>query len=1256
MKLSHFKLNFFLPFILAFSFSNLNAAATYDCTSPELIANIDGTTVDANASYSENSSAAQGYTRYFKFNTDVNGILLFSIEKNSLTQIISIGTSCGGDDIYAGADSDEDQSDSVSITSNTDYYIMVEEKNAGQDLIFTLNLNFMTPATIGFEQASYEVLEDVNTADGSTKLMPIKIILSKPVSQDVSIDYTTTDGSAIGGSDYVTYTNKTATINAGETEVTIYMDIIHDVPIEFDENFNLTLSSLSVTDGSVEIGTNSSAEVTILEQVNIPICYEDDFETALDDDWRTLFSSGGFTPQIVDGRLRLTSASTNLATAVTKDYEFKSNENIIIVEFEQYAYGGCGDAHDGLGTYGADGIVAVLYDSAVGETPTPGAFGGSMGYAQKDSQDGFEGGWLGLGIDEYGNYANPTEGRIGGIGFTPNYVSIRGDGNGTSGYEFLASSSELNPPVAVKNTDTAEPRHKYRFTADARDPDHLYITLERDIYDGNGYQVIINKFDAKDGANGQSTTPEYVRFAFTAGTGGGCNNHEIDELKVQGICRAYAPNPPEVSATNADIVNDFTSTADYNAGTKFITTKVSNKPETITGVHLDGSGDAASYTSVDTNLKFRIIPYISDSNCSTKDVLYDTNGNPAVITISNGQVTSNLDVVMPSYANQDTRFYITSMDFSQIYENATVNAICLKNSSEDGNLQGVAQCLNSETTYLNIFGQDTYDRCFAGNGSPCLSQNGGQSCGQEQQTTDFTQEIQDSCGYNPSYGDDYGCLMCTLDSADSGCSSDNFAIRPDKFNIEFTDADVPDLMRSGSTYNATVTASNYGSSTQTLNYNQSKANLTLSESVVNSADGSATVLNGSASLSSESVFSILNGISTDGSVSYEVVGMEFDDVGKVTLILKDKNWARVDLEDDRSMNDPSSTLYNNCNSDGAYICGDLNVTFIPHHFSLEDINMTNNNGSPGTFTYISNIDDANISTFDMAARVEVTVVAENENNNATLNFTNGAAYYENPVGANISLTHANHGDSNTTTIPDAKLGFAGGQYTVTWNENNTSKVLRFNFPRRVDTSVNPFTVSASGLTINVKSTYSGTDITGQDIGTGSGGATFLYGRTNAERQTFQGDSGNSFIYFESFCNGTDSLGVTCNKTLLPNNANLNSTNDPRWYINTAHTVNDGVVGNINQKNASKVSNTAIVNGVPTQVTLEYDESSGYPYKATMENNASRWLIYNKYDNSDTKNEFEVEFIKNNSDWAGVDEANSTSKTDGAIKTNRRIMW
>jgi MSHA biogenesis protein MshQ len=112
----------------------------------------------------------------------------------------------------------------------------------------------------------------------------------------------------------------------------------------------------------------------------------------------------GILPSIVNsGYLRLTNNTGNNAKAVTVPGIFPAAGNYISVEFRQYAYNGTG----------ADGIAVTLSDYAV--PAVPGAYGGSLGYAQETGiHDGFAGGWLGVGLDEYGNYQNPTEGRLGG--------------------------------------------------------------------------------------------------------------------------------------------------------------------------------------------------------------------------------------------------------------------------------------------------------------------------------------------------------------------------------------------------------------------------------------------------------------------------------------------------------------------------------------------------------------------------------------------------------------------------------------------------------------------------------------------------------------------------------------------------------------------------------------------------------------------------------------------------------------------------
>lgn len=260
-------------------------------------------------------------------------------------------------------------------------------------------------------------------------------------------------------------------------------------------------------------------------------CYCDSFNgtklssAILNSTW-TVSSSGSnnYAPNFTNNRLRLTSAATKEATSATLGAVFPAAGNYISVEFRQYAYGG----------NGADGMAMVLSDSHV--TPNPGAYGGSLGYAQKTGINGFAGGWLGVGFDEFGNYSNPKEGRIDGPGFFPGVVAARGSFNGDylNGYPFLGKSKSvaINNSVGTYYQIVVDARN---YTADNHSANvQINTTGCTTDFCPAAYSSLFNvgNIYSLTPAKTINAVPDFWKLSFTGSTGDNYNIHELSGLRI----------------------------------------------------------------------------------------------------------------------------------------------------------------------------------------------------------------------------------------------------------------------------------------------------------------------------------------------------------------------------------------------------------------------------------------------------------------------------------------------------------------------------------------------------------------------------------------------------------------------------------------------------------------------------------------------------------------------------------------------------
>ena len=248
------------------------------------------------------------------------------------------------------------------------------------------------------------------------------------------------------------------------------------------------------------------------------------------------------------GLLRLTENTGNNAKAATAPGIFPAAGNYISVEFNHYAYDSTASGGIGATQTGADGVAVTLSDYSI--PAVPGGFGGSLGYAQSTgttpNAPGFAGGWIGVGLDEYGNYQNTNEGRV--LGPNSNIyqsVAIRGPGNGMNGYRWMAGTGSNPGGLGISNyaSTTPAPGYMYQVIVDARNESSgtVNVSVNRDSTTKNGsnYTSLFGPFNAYTEANYalsqgwiSQVVPSYWKISFTGSTGGSNNIHEIGDLRI----------------------------------------------------------------------------------------------------------------------------------------------------------------------------------------------------------------------------------------------------------------------------------------------------------------------------------------------------------------------------------------------------------------------------------------------------------------------------------------------------------------------------------------------------------------------------------------------------------------------------------------------------------------------------------------------------------------------------------------------------
>ncbi|MBF8456916.1 hypothetical protein IV494_06935 [Kaistella sp. G5-32] len=246
------------------------------------------------------------------------------------------------------------------------------------------------------------------------------------------------------------------------------------------------------------------------------------------------------------GWLRLTSATANQKGYLYVKQTFPTALGVI-ADFEYTTWRFTNDGYSG-----ADGFAVFLFDGAVTEANfSLGGYGGSLGYATYSNpagKTGLSGGYIGLGFDEYGNFATATEGRNGGPSgapttVVPNAIVLRGPTSPT----YTASNIYLTHKALGDQTGGAAAIR----TRDEIDYNTLTATRPTETQFYRRVQIYLTKVGAdylitvkwkKQGdlvfntvlsytMNGTAyPLPADLRIGFAASTGGGYNFHEIRNI------------------------------------------------------------------------------------------------------------------------------------------------------------------------------------------------------------------------------------------------------------------------------------------------------------------------------------------------------------------------------------------------------------------------------------------------------------------------------------------------------------------------------------------------------------------------------------------------------------------------------------------------------------------------------------------------------------------------------------------------------
>ncbi len=477
------------------------------------------------------------------------------------------------------------------------------------------------------------------------------------------------------------------------------------------------------------------------------------------------------------------------------------------------------------------------------------------------------------------------------------------------------------------------------------------------------------------------------------------------------------------------------------------------------------------------------------------------------------------------------------------------------------------------------------------------------------------------------------------------CSSDSFAVRPDKFIIDAPSSPV----KAGESFTMKIKAVGASSNHNPVNgYNE---NITLG------ADTNASVKMDYNETKPKCTRGTLEAITQNLHFHNGVAEftLKYPEVGKLNISVREiagKEFASIDKND----------------SAGAVAISpveDSNVTFSPAKI---DFSWSVRNGDGHIYTYYNTLDTSINNNDPMAAVLEFETKILNESGQPVSNFKpecyardveiaiDASIHDDRPQVYKIRARYPDHNHSVAFSHLPSELTSSTSDLSgikldkSLFKEGIGKKKIEFNIERDASSPMNPMIYRLPSATAKL-----------DDLNmtkTNDVNLTFLYVRAHMPDQKIVGKSGDAAVFYEVYCKD-------CNKTLYGLNGLPESVDSVYWYqwsqISEASKAFDPDFGSINKSMVDPSSITAIsrphLTGISQNVVqnkLHLDVSKA-PFKTRVNYKPKKYLIYNPFKPSAVKQSFIVNFEPEPKSWAGKGNIGHTVDTNIAPRNNMDII-